>query len=224
MRSLLTCLLILAVSSAAAQDDNRIYQGAEERAAKVFPDARSPGSPLNKGIAEVKAELEHNKDPLVHSAGMGIIAAVRAAAKLQKERPEAAPNPKDVAARCLGMVEKEYGDLNDPSSAFAKAFWEHVPEVRANLPEFNITGAWPLAAGAMAELQLSSRPTASSRASVTFDDHQRWLLVGGGTEWPPKDSTTVRNPITVTQTGPDTWLCSDGTTITRIGSTQYEVK
>jgi hypothetical protein len=216
---LLTCLN-LAAGLLHAQNGVKLYEHAVETVAAAFPDAARPGSTLHVRIGEAARDMERKNDPAFTSPGRPVIAVVRAAAQLQRERPEAAPNPLGVAARSLAVIEKEYGALNAPS-AFARTFWELVPEVRANLPDFNSTGAWPLAAGALAELRLAGSP--GTRTGAGFQLHQGWLAVGGGSEWPPKSGTVSPEKLAVTQTGPETWQTADGLTITRASTGRYEV-
>jgi hypothetical protein len=214
--------LMLAALPVSGQVAARIYDDGAGTAAVAFPDADKAGSPLHERMTEMQRELERKGQPLAESGAKRVIVAVRAAAALQKERPEAAPNALEVTARCLGAIEKVYGDLGDPGSAFAKAFWEIVPEVRAQLPEFDSTGAWPLAAGAMAEFSVEGK--AGARAGGDFSLHQRWMAASGATEWPPRERPAIRGKITITQTGADTWQSSDGVTITRSSAGQYQVR
>lgn len=215
MRVLIGCLGCLFAGQVAAQTSVRLYERPAETLAAVFPDAGKAGSPLHERMMRLQPETGN--------AGHPVILAVRAAAQLQQERPEAAPNVSDVTARCLGLVEKTYGPLN-ASSSFAKAFWDYVPEVHAQLPDFRSTGAWPLAAGALAELKLQGSPAKNgSRAGPDFSAHQHWMLASGSSEWPPKPPTQRPAPITLLQTSPDTWHLSDGTTLTRTGSGTYQV-
>jgi hypothetical protein len=213
-------LLTAAVAFTQAQNGIKLYERAAEATAAAFPDAARSGSTLHARAGEMERDMERKNDPAFTSPGRPLIAVVRAAAQLQRERPEAAPNPLAVAARSLAVIEKEYGPLN-ASSPFASAFWELVPEVRANLPDFNSTGAWPLAAGALTELRLAGSPGARSKGD--FNMHQRWLSVGGGSEWPPKQGGLTPEKLAVTQTGTESWQTTDGLTITRTGAGQYQV-
>jgi hypothetical protein len=222
MRVMAVWMLLLAIQPGSAQTAARIYEDRTGAAAAVFPDAERAGSPLHERMAEVQRDLERKEDPLAASTAKRVVIAVRAAAALQKERPEAAPNPLEVTARSLGSVEKTYPDFGDPGSSFAKAFWELAPAVRAQLPEFDSTGAWPLAAGALAELRLAGKAGAGS--GPDFGQHQIWMAVSGLSEWPPRGLPPSRAQSTITQTGADTWQSSDGVTITRTGAGNYQVK
>ncbi|HYF37138.1 MAG TPA: hypothetical protein VD994_17695 [Prosthecobacter sp.] len=222
MKTLVLWLILAAALPAAGQMTARVYEDKVGAATAAFPDAERPGSPLHERVAEVQRELERKGDPLAESAVKRVIIAVRAAAALQKERPEAAPNALEVTERSLGVVEKTYGNLSDPGSAFAKAFWQLAPEVRAQLPDFNSTGAWPLAAGAMAEFKLAGKD--GGRTNGDFGLHQSWMAVSGLPEWPPRERPASVTPATITQTGADTWQSSDGVTITRTGPGKYQVK
>lgn len=211
-------LLLTAGAPAAEPPAARLYEDAKGTAAAVFPDAGKTGSALHERMVAMERELEREG----HATAKRIIVAVRAAAALQKERPEAAPNAADVTARSLGLVEKEYGDLSDPGSAFAKAFWEAVPEVRAQLPEFESTGAWPLAAGVLAEFKAEGK--SNTQNGPDFHLYQCWLTASGRAEWPPRERPANAAAVKITQTGADTWQGSDGMTITRTGAAQYQVR